>query len=193
MSPVDESLLPPVYRRLDDRVAGPYTVPQKAVFAVVELGGTQYKVTPDDVVICEKLSGLDINDKVGQGRTGARSASCPWRCYSMYGSRCCLCAARAPEALAPCDGCRWSLAAFCCWAAVQRRSSAGPTLPTHALLLLWRCVVLSGAPLCWKIQRDEVLLPPCLVPSFCCAVCWVHERRAAGTAASDQAITLIKP
>lgn len=49
---------------LDDRVTGPYKVERKPVFAVVELAGTQYKVTPDDLVITEKLSGVDVNDKI---------------------------------------------------------------------------------------------------------------------------------
>ena len=36
----------------------------RPVFAVVEVGGTQYKVTPDDVIITEKLDGVDVNDKI---------------------------------------------------------------------------------------------------------------------------------
>lgn len=84
LSPLDQSGLPPVYHRLDDPITGPYKVPQKAVFAVVELGGTQYKVTPDDLVICEKLSGLDINDKVELGRVlllGSRTETVIGRPY----------------------------------------------------------------------------------------------------------------
>ena len=45
-------------------MTGPYKVERKPVFAVVELAGTQYKVTPDDLVITEKLSGVDVNDKI---------------------------------------------------------------------------------------------------------------------------------
>lgn len=63
-----DATLPPVYSRLPEGVQGPYAVGPKAVFAVVEVGGTQYKVTPDDVVITEKLAGLDINDRVELGR-----------------------------------------------------------------------------------------------------------------------------
>jgi hypothetical protein len=53
-----------VYVRLDEGVAEQYTVQPKAVFAVVEVGGTQYKVTPGDVIIVEKLADVDVNDKL---------------------------------------------------------------------------------------------------------------------------------
>ena len=55
---------PDVYVRLDEGVAERYTVQPKAVFAVVEVGGTQYKVTPGDVIIVEKLADVDVNDKL---------------------------------------------------------------------------------------------------------------------------------
>lgn len=55
--------LPDVYVRLDGQhVERRYTVQPKPVFAVVEVGGTQYKVTPNDVIVVEKLSGVDVND-----------------------------------------------------------------------------------------------------------------------------------
>jgi large subunit ribosomal protein L21 len=38
------------------------------VFAVVEVGGTQFKVTPDDVIITEKLAGVDVNDTLALQR-----------------------------------------------------------------------------------------------------------------------------
>jgi large subunit ribosomal protein L21 len=53
---------------LDDKVDGPYKVEPKPVFAVVEISGTQYKVTPDDVVITEKIRGVDVNDKLRLNR-----------------------------------------------------------------------------------------------------------------------------
>lgn len=53
---------PPPYMRTDKVIDAPYKIQPKRVFAVVDVGGTQYKVTPDDVVVTEKLSGLDIND-----------------------------------------------------------------------------------------------------------------------------------
>eukprot|EP00887_Chlorella_sp_A99_P002548 scaffold6.g2548.t1 len=81
-----EAAPPSVYARLPDRVAGPYTVAPKAVFAVVELGGTQYKVTPDDVVVTEKLAGLDVNDRVRLGRVvllGSRAETVVGRPYVL--------------------------------------------------------------------------------------------------------------
>lgn len=63
-----EPAFPPVYARLPDPVAARYTVDPVPVFAVVEVGGTQYKVTPDDVIIVEKLGGVDVNDRVALGR-----------------------------------------------------------------------------------------------------------------------------
>lgn len=56
--------LPPVYTPLGETVSERYTVPPKPVFAVVEVGGTQYKVTPDDVIVVEKLGDVDVNDKL---------------------------------------------------------------------------------------------------------------------------------
>ena len=41
---------------------------RKPVFAVVELGPTQFKVTPDDLVYSEKLTGMDIGDQVSLNR-----------------------------------------------------------------------------------------------------------------------------
>jgi large subunit ribosomal protein L21 len=55
--------LPAVLVRLG-KISGPYKIEHKPVFAVVEVGGTQYKVTPDDVIITEKLDGVDVSDKI---------------------------------------------------------------------------------------------------------------------------------
>ena len=52
------------YTRLEDRITAPYTVSPQPVFAVIEVSGSQYKVTPDDLIVTEKLKGVDINDKV---------------------------------------------------------------------------------------------------------------------------------
>lgn len=57
-----------VYTLLPDRIEGPYTVAPKKVFAVVELGGSQHKVTPDDLLVTEKLIGVDIHDRLRLGR-----------------------------------------------------------------------------------------------------------------------------
>lgn len=53
--------LPPQYSVVG-RVASQYSVAPKRVFAVVEVGGCQFKVTPDDVIVTEKLRGVDVND-----------------------------------------------------------------------------------------------------------------------------------
>ena len=50
------------------RISGPYLVPRQPVFAIVELGPTQYKVSPDDLVYTEKLKGVDVNEKVSLNR-----------------------------------------------------------------------------------------------------------------------------
>ncbi|EIE25523.1 hypothetical protein COCSUDRAFT_40742 [Coccomyxa subellipsoidea C-169] len=50
------------------KVAGRFEVPRKPVFAVVELGPTQFKVSPGDVVVSEKIRGVDVNDKVKLSR-----------------------------------------------------------------------------------------------------------------------------
>ncbi len=47
---------------------GPYVVKPKPVFAVVELGPTQFKVTPDDLVYSEKLKNVDVGDRVSLNR-----------------------------------------------------------------------------------------------------------------------------
>ncbi|KAK9908800.1 hypothetical protein WJX75_003070 [Coccomyxa subellipsoidea] len=50
------------------KVLGPYEVPRKPVFAVVELGPTQFKVSPGDIVVSEKIRDVDVNDKVKLAR-----------------------------------------------------------------------------------------------------------------------------
>lgn len=50
------------------RITCPYSVPRQPVFAVVELGPTQYKVSPDDLVYTEKLKGVDVNEKISLNR-----------------------------------------------------------------------------------------------------------------------------
>ncbi|DBA77466.1 hypothetical protein WJX77_008205 [Trebouxia sp. C0004] len=50
------------------RITGPYVVTPKPVFAVVELGPTQFKVTPDDLVYSEKLKGVDVGDELSLNR-----------------------------------------------------------------------------------------------------------------------------
>lgn len=50
------------------RITTSYSVRRKPVFAVVELGPTQFKVTPDDLVYSERLKGVDVGDKVSLNR-----------------------------------------------------------------------------------------------------------------------------
>ncbi len=50
------------------RIEGSFSVTRQPVFAVVELGPTQYKVSPDDLVYTEKLRGVDVNDKISLNR-----------------------------------------------------------------------------------------------------------------------------
>lgn len=57
----------PMYTVID-RVSSTYQVQRKRVFAVVEVGGTQFKITPDDVIVTEKLRGVDVNDKLRLSR-----------------------------------------------------------------------------------------------------------------------------
>lgn len=68
MSSADQELAtvdwdPPQYSRIGS-VEGKYTVERKPVFAVVEVGATQFKVSPDDLVYSEKLKGVTVNDKL---------------------------------------------------------------------------------------------------------------------------------
>jgi large subunit ribosomal protein L21 len=62
-STADDDGLPAVLVHLE-KISEPYIVKRQPVFAVVEVGGTQYKVTPDDVIITEKLDGVDVSDKI---------------------------------------------------------------------------------------------------------------------------------
>jgi large subunit ribosomal protein L21 len=59
---------PAVFTRLEARVAGPHRPAARRVFAVVEVGGTQFKVTPDDLIVTEKLAGVDVHDTLALGR-----------------------------------------------------------------------------------------------------------------------------
>ena len=61
------SIIPPI-ELLDRKITGPYKIEQQPLFAVVEVSGTQYKVTPDDLIITEKISGLDVNDVINLHR-----------------------------------------------------------------------------------------------------------------------------
>jgi len=70
--PAEDLLNPPappaMFTRLEQRLAGFFRPARRRVFAVVEVGSTQYKVTPDDVIVTEKLAGVDVNDTLRLGR-----------------------------------------------------------------------------------------------------------------------------
>jgi len=68
----------------DAPVTNSYEVEQQDMFAVVEISGTQYKVTPDDLIVTEKLSGVDINDRITLSRVllvGSRTKTTIGRPY----------------------------------------------------------------------------------------------------------------
>lgn len=58
---------PEQYTRLE-RITGRYMVPHKPVFAVVQVGPTQFKVCQGDTIVTEKLKGLDVNETVSLNR-----------------------------------------------------------------------------------------------------------------------------
>ena len=66
-SPQQQSTVPPEQYSYSGRLTEQYNVQRKPVFAVVELGPTQFKVTPDDLVYSEKLH-LDVGDQVTLNR-----------------------------------------------------------------------------------------------------------------------------
>jgi len=60
--------LPPTYLRLPNPITAPYSITPKHIFAIIELAGTQFKVTPDDIIITEKLKDVSVNDRLQLGR-----------------------------------------------------------------------------------------------------------------------------
>jgi large subunit ribosomal protein L21 len=61
-SPAQPPALPACYTRLDARVEAPFQLAPRDVFAVVQAGSHQFKVTLDDLVYVERVPQLDIND-----------------------------------------------------------------------------------------------------------------------------------
>ena len=61
---LQQSSVPPDQYTFLARTTGSYSANRKPVFAVVEIGPTQFKVAPDDLVYSEKLKGVDVGDKV---------------------------------------------------------------------------------------------------------------------------------
>nr|8A22_Ap Chain Ap, bL21m [Polytomella magna]8APN_Ap Chain Ap, bL21m [Polytomella magna]8APO_Ap Chain Ap, bL21m [Polytomella magna] len=65
-------------------IEGPYTLNLERVFGVVELAGSQYKVTPDDVIFTNLLHGIEVNEVVMLERVmllGSRSNTIIGRPY----------------------------------------------------------------------------------------------------------------
>ena len=66
-SPQNQNTVPADQYSYSGRLTEQYDVQRKPIFAVVELGPTQFKVTPDDLVYSEKLK-LDVGDQVTLNR-----------------------------------------------------------------------------------------------------------------------------
>jgi large subunit ribosomal protein L21 len=58
---------PELHRKIG-RITGPYSITRQAAFAVVESGGSQFKVTPDDVIYHNKIPGVTVNDVIEFGK-----------------------------------------------------------------------------------------------------------------------------
>lgn len=81
--PIPEVPRPDVYKRVGT-ITGEYRLATEKVFAVVELGGSQYKVTTDDILFVNQLHGVDVNDVISLDRVlllGSRSQTVVGRPY----------------------------------------------------------------------------------------------------------------
>jgi large subunit ribosomal protein L21 len=58
----------PEQHRKIGRITGPYSITRQAAFAVVETGGSQFKVTADDVIYHNKIPGVTVNDVIELGK-----------------------------------------------------------------------------------------------------------------------------
>jgi large subunit ribosomal protein L21 len=58
----------PEHHRKIGRITGPYSITRQAAFAVLESGGSQFKVTPDDVIYHNKIPGVTVNDVIEFGK-----------------------------------------------------------------------------------------------------------------------------
>ncbi|WIA17389.1 hypothetical protein OEZ85_014247 [Tetradesmus obliquus] len=50
------------------KTSGSYAITRQAAFAVVESGGSQFKVTPDDIIYHNKIPGVTVNDVIEFGK-----------------------------------------------------------------------------------------------------------------------------
>ncbi|MEW5309233.1 MAG: hypothetical protein WDW38_001134 [Sanguina aurantia] len=74
-APIVDTCIPPVPEvpkpdlfSVVGSITAPYNLRPEKVFAVVELGGTQFKVTTDDVIFVNQLPGMDVNDVISLDR-----------------------------------------------------------------------------------------------------------------------------
>ena len=75
--PLPSPDLPPLYSKVG-RVTRQYALLPQDAFAVCEIGGSQFKVTADDVIYFPKLDGVDIDDVLSLNRVllaGTRDAT----------------------------------------------------------------------------------------------------------------------
>ncbi|GLC41983.1 hypothetical protein PLESTB_001055300 [Pleodorina starrii] len=75
--------LPAEYKRVGV-ITGQYSLKPERTFAVVELAGSQFKVTTDDIIFVNQLDGVDVNDVLALDRVmllGSRSETIVGRPY----------------------------------------------------------------------------------------------------------------
>ncbi|KAG2490127.1 hypothetical protein HYH03_011433 [Edaphochlamys debaryana] len=91
LGPIVDTCLPPIpavpkpaeYTRVGV-LTGQYSLPTERTFAIIELAGTQYKVTTDDIVFVNMLPGVNVNDVLALDRVmllGSRSETIVGRPY----------------------------------------------------------------------------------------------------------------
>jgi large subunit ribosomal protein L21 len=75
--PLPASQEPELFHKVG-RIAGQYALAPQDAFAVCEIGGSQFKVTADDVIYFPRLAGVDIDDVLSLNRVllaGTRDAT----------------------------------------------------------------------------------------------------------------------
>ena len=61
--PAPAAAEPPPFYALVGRVTAPFKAQPRDVFAVVQAGSHQFKVTVDDLIYVERVADVDVNDK----------------------------------------------------------------------------------------------------------------------------------
>ncbi len=83
LPPIPKVQLPTEYKRVGV-ITGDYALELEPTFAVVQLAGTQFKVTTDDIVFVNQLPGVEVNDVLALDRVmllGSRSETIVGRPY----------------------------------------------------------------------------------------------------------------